>query len=352
MNAPRLLFAFALAFALGIAATVATQHHRHTGTPVASPTSNKSTADDQATSSDQPEPGDDDSQGDAPGWPDGAPTPEQVLYSQPQMLREADAKLMPRAPDKVNLYIVAFAGNGEENVFRNEAEYADKLLTRRFGAAGHDLLLVNSPATLTQYPLASLSNLEGALAAVGEKMDRSQDVLMLFLTSHGSRDHLLYVNMDPLPLDQIAPEDLAGALAKAGIRNKVIVISACYSGGFIDALKDETTMVITAARADRPSFGCGSDSDITDFGRAFFVEGLNHNDSFPAAFAEAKRLIETWETRDGEDPSYPQMVMTPQIEAKLKVWRSGITLGAPVPFAAPAQPADRASLTAMAGAPR
>ena len=50
-------------------------------------------------------------------------------------------------------------------------------------------------------------------------------------------------------------------------------------------------MIITAARADRTSFGCGTQSEITDFGRAFFVDGLNHNDSFEAAFDEARPLI-------------------------------------------------------------
>jgi hypothetical protein len=338
MNAPRLLFVFALAFVLGVASTIL--HQRSAGTPAATishaDSGDKNSADDES-----------DAQDDTPAWPDSAPTPEQVMYSQAELLRDAAAKLLPRAPEKVNLYFVAFAGDGEEGVFRNEAEYADKLLTGRYGAAGHDMLLVNNPATLAQYPLASLSNLETALSAVADKMDRAGDVLLLFLTSHGSKDHLLYVNMDPLPLDQIAPEDLADALTKSGVRHKVIVISACYSGGFIDALKDDATMIITAARADRASFGCGAESDITDFGRAFFVEGLNHNDTFDGAFAEAKRLIDAWETRDGEDHSYPQLISTPQIEARLKAWRDGVALGPAVPFAPRAKNGDAGdSLTA------
>jgi hypothetical protein len=138
-------------------------------------------------------------------------------------------------------------------------------------------------------------------------------------------------------------------LEKSSIRYKVIVISACYSGGFVDALKDDTTMVITAAREDRASFGCGTKSEITDFGRAFFVEGMNHNDSFTAAFEEAARLIDAWETRDDKEHSYPQLATTPQIEARLRQWRAGIHLGRPVPFTAPARPpadADGDVLTA------
>ena len=347
MNAPKLVFAFAFAFVLGVALTVATQHHQKSLTRMAQAPAATAVGDKGERDTDADAIADSGDKDDASAWPDNAPTPEQVLYAQPKLLQEAIAKLMPRAPDKVNLYFVAFAGDGEENVFRNEAEYADKVLTRRFDAAGHDLLLMNNPATLDEHPLASLSNLETALREVGEKMDRDTDVLLLFLTSHGSKDHLLYVSMDPLPLDQIAPDDLADVLAKSGIRNKVVVISACYSGGFIDALKDDSTMIIAAARADRPSFGCGSAAEITNFGRAFFVEALNHTDTFGDAFTEARRLIDAWENRDSEDHSYPQLVTTPQIDAKLKAWRSGVALGPPVPFTPAAQPLHADSLTAV-----
>ncbi|HSN00324.1 MAG TPA: C13 family peptidase [Rudaea sp.] len=276
--------------------------------------------------------GDGNGQGD--DWPDDADTPEQVIYEQPHMLQKALAGLAPRIPGKPNLYFIGFAGDAEEDVFLNEAAYARNLFGKRFGASGRELLLSNNPATLSRYPLATLTNLESAIDAIAQKMDRDNDILFLLLTSHGTEDHLLYVAMDPLPLDQIAPEDLADVLAKARIRYKVIVISACYSGGFIDALKDDTTMIVTAARADRTSFGCGTDADITDFGRAFLVDGLNHNITFTGAFAEASKLVNAWETRDHEDHSQPQLVTTPRIEAQLKLWREGITLGPPVPFIA------------------
>lgn len=288
--------------------------------------------------------GDDTDQGD--DWPDDADTPEQVIYAQPRMLREAVAKLAPRVVGKPNLFFIGFAGDGAEDVFLNEAEYVRTLFARRFAANGHELMLANNPATLSRYPLATLTNLETAVDAVAEKMDRDNDILFLLLTSHGTQDHLLYVAMDPLPLDQIAPEDLADVFVKSGIRYRVIVISACYSGGFIDALKNDTTMIVTAARTDRASFGCGTDSDITDFGRAFLVDGLNHNDTFTDAFAEASKLIDAEETRDGVDHSYPQLSATPRIEAQLKAWRDGIHLGPSVPFIAPNKASDSNALTA------
>jgi hypothetical protein len=257
---------------------------------------------------------------------------EAVMYDQPRLMQDAIAKLVPHTPGKANLYLIGFAGDSEENVFRNEVEFVEQQFIRRFDAAGHTLLLENNVATLPNRPIASLTNLDIALDAVAKKMNGDEDILLLFLTSHGSEDHQLYVDMDPLPLNQIAPEDLAESLDKIPIRWKVIVISACYSGGFIDALKNSTTMIITAAREDRTSFGCGADSDITWFSKAFFADALNQTDNFAAAFANATQHITEWETRDHEKSSYPQIVSTPLIEEKLKQWRSGIHLGPAVPF--------------------
>ncbi|MBS0557293.1 MAG: caspase family protein [Proteobacteria bacterium] len=322
----RRLFAaiFVITFACGALTAALLEHTSQPPTPAAHALAQPQSANDDTT-------GDDDA-GD--NWPDDADTPEQVIYAQPAMLRAAVARLAPRVAGKPNLYFIGFAGDAEEDVFLNEAEYAHTLFARRFGAAGHELLLVNNPATLSRYPLATLTNLETAVEAVAAKMDRDNDILFVLLTSHGTEDHLLYVAMDPLPLDQIAPEDLADVFTKAGIRFKVIVVSACYSGGFIDALKNDTTMIVTAARADRASFGCGTDSDITDFGRAFLVDGLNHNATFTGAFAEASKRVDAQETRQGDEHSHPQLVTTPRIEAQLKAWRDGITIGPPVPFIA------------------
>ena len=336
----RVIATFVLAFVLGAGGTALLLHSK----PEATTTHAQNTTSTTAPHADDDSP---DSKSDDNNWPDNADSPEQVLYAQPERMRKALDKVTARVPGRANLYLIAFAGDGEENVFRNEAEFVVHQFVERFDAAGHTLLLVNNPGTLDSTPLASLTNLETAVDDIAQKMDPGQDVLLVFLTSHGTRDHVLYVNMDPLPLDQIAPDDLADVFDGAHIRNKVVVISACYSGGFIDALKDDNSMVITAARADRASFGCGTDSDITDFGRAFFVEGLNHSDSFVGAFNVAKSLIDAWETKDGEEHSYPQISTTPAIENVLRNWRNSIHVGPAVPFAPVSKSSDDDSLTAL-----
>ena len=267
------------------------------------------------------------------GWPGNGPTPEQVIYAQPGLLERETARLKPRTPGKVNLYAIVFAGDGSQKVFRNEAEYFDKLFSKRLGADGHVLVLENNPASLSTRPLATWSNLEDALDAAASKMDLQQDVLLLYFTTHGSEDHTLLVDMDPLPLDQIGASDLPGILAEHPFKYKVVIVNACYSGGFVAPLKNPGTMVITAARADRSSFGCGEQSELTWFGHAFLVDSLNKTDDFRAAFQLARAQVAAWEKRDNFEPSDPQISVGSGIAAQLAKWRKGITPGPAVPFA-------------------
>ncbi len=271
-------------------------------------------------------------------WPEHAPTPEQEIYAQPRMLHDALAKLTPRVPGRPNLYVVSFAGDGAEDVFRNEAEYTKTMFSRRFDAAAHTLVLENNPASLATRPLASWSNLEAALTRLHQVMRPDQDILLLYLTSHGSHDHSLLVDMDPLPLDQIGTGDLAGILATHHFKWKVVVVNACYSGGFVPALRGPGTLVLTAARSDRSSFGCGSDSDITYFGHAWLVDALNHTDDFVDAFRQASGEIAKWEKHDKLTPSEPQIDIGSGIENQLMLWRKGLTPGPAVPFKPAAAP--------------
>jgi hypothetical protein len=271
-------------------------------------------------------------------WPEDAPSPEQVLYAQPRMVHDAIARLGPRVAGRPNLYLLAFAGDGSEDVFRNEAEYAAREFSRRFGPASHALVLENNPASLTTRPLASWSNLEIALDGLARTMDPTQDILLLYITSHGGEDHDLLVDMEPLPLDTIGATDLADILRTRPFKWKVVVVNACYSGGFVPPLRGPGTLVLTAARTDRSSFGCGSDSDITYFGRAWLVDALNRTPDFIAAFKLARSEIRQWEQRDKLTPSEPQIDIGSGIAGQLVRWRQGLSPTPRVPFA-PAPPA-------------
>ncbi len=220
--------------------------------------------------------------------------------------------------------------------------FATKWNTQRFGATTHSVMLENNPASLSIHPLASWSNLEATLDGLARVMQPEQDILLLYITTHGDEDHNLLVDMDPLPLDQIGAADLAGMLSKRAFKWKVVVVNACYSGGFVPPLRGAGTLVLTSARSDRSSFGCGSDSDITYFGKAWLVDALNHTDNFITAFQQANADIAAWETRDRLTPSEPQIDIGTGIGNQLTLWRKGVKPGAVVPFQ-PVAPATTAA---------
>jgi hypothetical protein len=258
---------------------------------------------------------------------------ELAMYAQPRLLDQALARIAPQTPGKIDLYAIAFAGDGSQDVFRNEAEYAERLFSRRFGAAQRVLVLENDAATITSRPLATLTNLIWAIDGIAAKMDPDEDILLVYLTTHGSREHELLVDLDPLPLNQITPADLADALdSQPPLRWKVVVVNACYSGGFLDALRAPGTLAISSARADRTSFGCGDDSRITWFGKAWLIDALNGTTDLRAAFDVAKGLVARWEARDREEPSEPQIASAAPIEAQLAAWERTLEPRPRVPF--------------------
>jgi hypothetical protein len=110
-------------------------------------------------------------------------------------------------------------------------------------------------------------------------------------------------------MDNLESAWLREALDEAGIRWRVIIVSACYSGSFIDELTSPTTVVITASAADKMSFGCTNSAEMTYFGQAFFAESLRKNTSFAAAFKDASLRIQERESMMGFEPSEPQMVV-------------------------------------------
>ncbi|RDI98280.1 peptidase C13 [Dyella solisilvae] len=319
-----------LAFAAGVLLMLGIAHH---APQAAAPLANSGQARPApATSATAPSTGTDEDTTASDNWPDQAPSPEQVIYAQRGMVRKALAGLGPRVAGQPNLYVLAFGADGGEDVFRNEAEYTAKLFPARFGASSHVMVLENNPATLEQHPLATWSNLEEALDGLADVMKPDQDILLLYLTTHGDEDHNLLVDMDPLPLDQIGATDLADILNKRPFKWKVVVVNACYSGGFVPELRGEGTLVITAARTDRSSFGCGSDSDITYFGRAWLVDGLNRTPDFIEAYRQASGEIAQWEQKDKLTASEPQIDVGAGIAAQLAQWRQHVTPGPAVAF--------------------
>jgi hypothetical protein len=247
---------------------------------------------------------------------------ETVLYNQVELLDSALAEIAPGDPDKIDLYLLAVGGDGSQEVFRREVAFVIDLFDERFGTENRSVSLVNSRTSYEHIPMATRTSLQRTLGALADRMDE-EDILFVYLTSHGSEDHRFVLDFNDMMLPDLAADELGEMLAASGIEWKVVVVSACYAGGFIEPIRDGTTMIITAAASDRTSFGCSDEADLTYFGRAYLADALNETDDFRAAFDIAVQRIKDREQDEDISPnSNPQVVAPELIQAQLGRWRA------------------------------
>jgi Peptidase C13 family len=241
---------------------------------------------------------------------------EALFYDQPARIAAAVARVQRAPAGEPAVYFVGFAGDGDPAVFRHEAQFASEAFGERFGSKERSVLLINDIDDRNSWPLASVSGLAQTLKVLASRMNPDEDVLVLFLTSHGSEDGLEVEN-GSLPLAQLAPGDLRAALDASGIRWRVLVVSACYSGVFIDELKTDATAIITASDATHSSFGCEDDRDLTWFGEAFLKDALPGSPSLQEAFHKAAALIARREDAEHDVHSNPQLYVGALMQKKL-----------------------------------
>jgi hypothetical protein len=240
----------------------------------------------------------------------------QEVFEQQQALWDRTVNgLAERRPGQPNVYALVFAPYASEDVFLRESKMVTELLEERFDAKGHVLRLMNHATTTDTLPWATPLNLQRAVAALAKRMDRDNDLLVIYLTSHGARDHKLAAAHWPLSVPWLTPEELRAALDDAGIRHRVVAVSACYSGGWIEPMTSDHTLVMTAADATHTSYGCGRLSELTYFGRAMFNEELRKTRSFETAFAAAVPVIRQREVEAGKEDGFSN----PQISVGEKI---------------------------------
>jgi hypothetical protein len=250
-------------------------------------------------------------------------------------LTSALAGLEAQRKGIVDAYVVV-VGLDSDPVFGREAREAAKVLARRFDAGGRTLVLAGSDGRGGgALPMGSLHGLSLALARIAELMDPAEDVLVLYTTGHGAPYGMTYHDGDE-GFGVLTPARMAELLQELGVRNRLLILSACYSGTFIPALWSETTALLTAASAGRTSFGCAADNDWTFFGDAMINRALRKPQPLAAASTEALRLVGEWEGAKGYEASYPQVSIGSRVDAWLKPLEARMPKTATTPVGKPA----------------
>jgi len=237
------------------------------------------------------------------------PASEPVLAAQQTLLDDALAAIEDARSGQPDLYFIGFAGDAHDDAYRADVLAAQKTMDERWDTRGRSIALVNAPATLLELPMATVTHLRETLKELAAAINVDEDVVMIYLAGPGDKEGSLGVSMPPLELAQLSPATLRSLLDEAGIRWRVVVVSACNAEAFVDALEDVETLVMTPGGASADA--CRHDADSTALGKALFGDALAAGDSLGKA-------IETVRDRTGA-----RLSMGPAITEKLRALDRG-----------------------------
>ena len=216
------------------------------------------------------------------------------------------AELKPQRPGVVDAFVIVAALDADP-VFNREARQAARVLAARFDADGRTIVIAEDEGSSRAGAPGNPDSLASALARTAAAMDRQEDVLVLYTTSHGSPRAGLNYDLASGQEAIITPAQLTALLAGHGFENRLIILQACFSGQFVPALAAPRTVVATAASAMHSSFGCSADNDWTFFGHALINQAMRKADTFARQFRRAVVAIIGWEQKLGIEPSNPQI---------------------------------------------
>jgi len=221
-------------------------------------------------------------------------------------LAAALSVLKPQRPGIADAFVIVAALDSDP-VFGREAREAGRVLARRFDGEGRTLILAEDEGDDRAAAAGTPNHLAMALSGAAALMDRDEDVLVLYTTSHGSPRAGIDYKHPVYGAGVVTPAQLAAMLAGHGIRNRLIILQACFSGQFIPALAAPRTVVATAASSMNSSFGCSAHNDWTFFGHALINQAMRKPDTFARQFRRALVTIIGWEKKLGIEPSNPQI---------------------------------------------
>ncbi len=196
--------------------------------------------------------------------------------------------------------VVLAAGDNAEPVFDN----ATREMSRRLAMAGVPASNIHRLSASADEPGAEPAGADVLLQRIADLPARPGDRCLIFLTSHGERGTGLWLARSNRAL---SPDELARALSRGcAAVPTIVVVSACYSGGFATGkMAKPNRVILTAARGDRPSFGCQAHRTYNFFDECL-LGVLPQSATWRAVFDGASRCVRRMERALGAQPSEPQ----------------------------------------------
>ena len=220
-----------------------------------------------------------------------SPASEPVLAAQDFIMDRALDELEDERPAVTDLYFVGFAPDARRPGFVADVDAAQRVMDERWHTKGRSVVLVNSPLTVAERPFATITHLRQVLLEIGDLIDTDDDIVMVYLVGSSGSDHTLAAVNPPLELVGLSPQGLKELLDAAGIRWRIIVVSTCYAGAWVDALQDDETAVIASSSANTRASDCTGGIGTSSFGEAFFNDGMRRGDDLALAFDAARKRL-------------------------------------------------------------
>lgn len=156
-----------------------------------------------------------------------------------------------------------------------------------------------------------------AVRAIAETTARAPRGCLLYFTSHGGPQGMVFG-----PTRILSPTAMSTLVRDwCQARPTVVVLSACYSGIFVDGLSAPNRMIMTAARRDRSSFGCSEDA-VYPYFDACVIATLPSASDFIALANGVRACVKTREEAEGLSPaSEPQVSIGAELQLLLPTLR-------------------------------
>jgi hypothetical protein len=218
----------------------------------------------------------------------------------------ASAALQPdtRQVGPLAMRVVLVAGDGGLRVFDNGVSAMATWLRDTGGIAPQQITRLSASRSVIARLHLEPASWHHIIRAIERMKPGPGQGCLVFITSHGIEGEGVALSDDDSVLQ---PAALDRALTTGcGNAPTVAIVSACYSGSFArPPMARPNRIVLTAARADRPSFGCGADETYTFFDQCL-LGSLDRGSTWREVFAATRTCVEQRETVDDEDPSMPQ----------------------------------------------
>ena len=220
------------------------------------------------------------------------------------------------------LIFAGFALHSQAKAFRNDVLAAEKL-ARQMDPNALILKLANPARDQpSDWPQATLENFELVMTKMAE-VARPQDRVMLLISTH-SNPGTLNINIAGKNAAPITARGLSDALAPLAKTPTLVVLSACYSGAFLEPLRAPNRVVLTATDVHKASFKCQYPGEYTFFADALFNQAGAEQLSITQWMGAAQKSIQAQEKRKRLASSAPKMFVGEEAKAwasqPLKSW--------------------------------